>query len=211
MKSKYVFLVMVAVTVLLVAGTGAAVYFANTLLQKQSNKLLTLKLEKASLDQQQADLKKARKDVFTYQPLSQVAKAIVPQDKDQAEGVREIVNLASASGFTLSSITFQPSTLGQKAVAASGSTEGGSTPAPKPSSALTQVTPLKGIPGVYDLGITITQADDHPIAYTKFINFLDKLEKNRRTAQVTGIQLKPSSLDPSQLSFTLTVDEFIKP
>jgi len=78
----------------------------------------------------------------------------VPQDKNQAEAVREIVNLAAANGVTLASITFPTSSLG--------TTVAGPwyycrlTPAPAATTPvasssqnanLTQLTPVKDIPG----------------------------------------------------------------
>lgn len=148
---------------------------------------------------QQVQLTKVKKDIATYSELNTIAKSVVPQDKDQAEAVREIVNLAAQSGIPkLSSIAFPPSTLG-----------GGA--ATKKTGALTQVTPVKGIPGVYDLQITVTQANTDLVPYGNFIAFLSRLEQNRRTAQVSSINVQPDQKSPGKISFTLVIDEFIKP
>lgn len=156
-----------------------------------SSKYQTLTAEEAQLTQDKTDITK-------YSSLNQVAESVVPQDKDQAETVREIVNLASQSGIPqLSSITFPPSALG-----------GGSV---KTKSGLTQVTPVKGIPGVYDLEITISQDNSAEVPYSNFLNFLTKLEQNRRTALVNSVTVEPDQTNPSVVAFTIVLDEYIKP
>ncbi|HVA10747.1 MAG TPA: hypothetical protein VNG32_01095, partial [Candidatus Dormibacteraeota bacterium] len=147
---------------------------------------------------QKTQLAENKKDIATYADLNTIAKSVVPQDKDQAEAVREIVSLASQSGIPqLSSIFFPPSTLGGTSVKIGGG--------------LTQVTAVKGIAGVYDLQITITQTDSDAVPYGSFIAFLSKLEQNRRTAQVSSINVQPNQTNPSLVAFTLVIDEFIKP
>jgi hypothetical protein len=127
--------------------------------------------------------------------------------------------MATIADIKLTGINFPASTLGGPAGgAATGLTQGTATVTPAtptaPSAAtqaLSQLTPVKGINGVYRLPITIELDSSTPVPYTKFITFLKELELNRRTAQVTGIVLQPSPLDRNMVSFTLTVDEFIKP
>ena len=76
---------------------------------------------------------------------------------------------------------------------------------------ITQLTPVKGVAGVYSLQITITQAPKEPVSYNNFLTFLSKLEQNRRTAQVSSISVQPDSARPDLVSFTLVIDEYIKP
>ncbi len=210
MSNKYVFFALIAATVLLVAATGGGAYEANQLLTKQSAKLVALKLQEKDVGAQKTSLTRAQADITKYSSLENIAKAIVPQDKDQAEAVREIVNIADSSSISLSSITFSASTLGQTR-AVPGVNGAAPTVVPQASSALTQVTPVVGIPGVYDLQINIQQSTDAPVSYNNFIDFLTKLEANRRTAQVSTINLTPDTKNPGQLTFTLTLDEYIKP
>jgi len=109
------------------------------------------------------------------------------------------VNIAAASGIpALTSISFPASTLG---ITTSGS--------PKPN--LTQLTPVTGTSGVYNLEITVTQGNTNSVPYTDFLNFLSGLEQNRRTAEVTSISIEPDATNPSNVSFTLIINEFIKP
>jgi hypothetical protein len=98
----------------------------------------------------------------------------------------------------LSSITFPTSTLGSISAGAS-----------NPN--LTQLLPVAGISGVYELQITITQDSSSRIPYSQFITFLSKLEQNRRTAQVSSITVQPDAQHPNNVAFTLIINEFIKP
>ncbi len=198
--SRRVHYFLIGCLVALGLATFGGTYFASTLLATQSKRLTALKLESAVLDRQQTDLNKAKKEIEKYEPLQKIAQAIVPQDKDQAQSVREIVKIAAKNRIQLSDISFPASTLGQSGASRSTS-----------SSQLTQLKPLPGIPGVYNLEITIQQDKNSPVAYSNFISFLTDLENNRRTAQVSSINLEPSPEDSAKLTFTLVVQEYIKP
>jgi hypothetical protein len=198
MNSKKLFFGLVTLLVLLGMGIFVSAHEADALLGKQSKKLAGFRATDQAVALQKVQLAKNKKDVAAYAELNTIAKSIVPQDKDQAAAVREIVNLASQSGIPkLSSIAFPPSTLGGAPV--------------KSANGLTQVTPVKGVAGVYDLQITVEQAATDPVPYTSFVTFLSKLEQNRRTAQVSSINVQPDSKNPALVAFTLVVDGFIKP
>ena len=212
MNSKRVFFVMIGVLVVLAAAIGGGAYAGSQMLEAKAKVLSGKKLQSKVLAQEQVSLAKAKKDVAKYQSLETIAKTIVPQDKDQAEAVREITNLAAQSGITLSSITLPASTLGTSApTSPSSSSSSSSVSATSPKTDLTQLIPVKGIPGVYSLQITVATNSDSPVPYSSFIEFLGRLEQNRRTSQVSTISLQPDSKNPSQVSFTLTIDEYIKP
>lgn len=212
MNSKRVFFVMIGVLVVLAAAIGGGAYAGSQMLEAKAKMLSGKKLQSKVLAQEQVSLAKAKKDVAKYQSLETIAKTIVPQDKDQAEAVREITNLAAQSGITLSSITLPSSTLGTSApTSPSSSSSSSSVSATSSKTDLTQLIPVKGIPGVYSLQITVATNSDSPVSYSSFIEFLGRLEQNRRTSQVSTISLQPNSKNPSQVSFTLTIDEYIKP
>lgn len=198
MNSKKLFYGLVGLLVLLGVGMVFGVNQANSMLTARSKTLVDLKATDKAMDVQQTQLAKNKKDIAKYQDLNVIAKTVVPQDKDQAEAVREIVNLAKQSGINkLSSIAFPASTLGGAKV--------------QTSRGLTQVTPVKGVAGVYNLQITVTQANTDPVPYNSFISFLDRLEQNRRTAQVSGITVQPDAKNPNMVAFTLIINEYIKP
>ena len=199
MKAKQLYYILVASFCLLIIGFGAVGYETNKLLGGQANKLSKLRADADVLQGQQKTLIKNKQDIAKYGELNKIAETVVPQDKDQAEAVREIVNIASQSGISkLTSITFPSSTLG--------SATGG-----KVNPNLTQLTPVKGLPGVSLLEITVTQDASARVPYSQFTTFLSKLEQNRRTAQVSGITIQPDPAHPSQVAFTLVIDEYIKP
>lgn len=196
MKAKQLYFLLVAVLCLLGIGLFGLAYGTNKMLSSQATKLSKLRADSDVLDTLQTTLARNKKDIVKYSDLNKIAETVVPQDKDQAEAVREIVNLAAQSGIRkLSSITFPTSTLG----AASG---------PRTNPNLTQLTPVAGMPGVYLLQITITQDSTNKVPYNDFITFLQKLEQNRRTAQVSTITVTP---DKGQVGFTLVINEYIKP
>ncbi len=195
------------------------VVFGNSILKNSANSLLDLKLKNRLLNEQQAALTKAKRDIEKYQNFEQIAKAVVPQDKDQAKAVREIINIATKNGITVESIGFPSSELG----GSSASTSTNQNPdAPKSKSSsdsqtkkspITQAVPVKGVTGVYSLEMNIVQdtsEDSSSVTYPQLLNFLKSLENNRRTAQVTQLRIDPIAGTP-YLKFSLTINIFVKP
>ncbi|MEK7059784.1 MAG: hypothetical protein AAB971_03440, partial [Patescibacteria group bacterium] len=171
-----------------------------------------LKAKSLASKQQQASLVKAKQEIKTYAGLQKITQAIVPEDKDQAAAVREIVNIAAANGVSLGSISFPSSSLG------STTTGGAIAPASAApaSAAKASVTPsqlvtVKNIPGVYQLVITVQSDAAKPVRFNQLVNFLSALEHNRRTAQVSTVTIEPKSDNRNNLTFTLSLNEYIKP
>lgn len=199
MNSKKLYFALIGVLVLLGIGTLASVSEANSILEGQSKTLVHAKAADAAANMQKVQLATDKKDVLKYTELNQIAQSVVPQDKDQAAAVREIVALANQSGIPrLSSIAFPPSTLGAV------------TKSKTATSQFTQVSPVKGIPGVYDLQITVTQSGQDTVPYGNFVSFLSKLEQNRRTALVSSISVQPDPKSPGVVGFILVIDEYIR-
>ncbi len=202
MNSKQLFYVLLALACLLVLVLFGSGYAANDLLSNKTSQLSKLKAQDQVLGDLQVSLIRNKSDIKRYSELNELAKAIVPQDKDQTQTVREIVKIASESGITrLSSVTFPASSLGAT---------GGSNTALK-TGGITQVTPVKGMSGVYTLPITVANSPTDAVAYDKFISFLAGLEQNRRTAQVTAITITPDPTNTNMVSFSLILNEYIKP
>jgi hypothetical protein len=195
MDTKKLNYLLIAATAMLAIALFGSGMIANRILTNKSVQLSKLKAESQVTSDLQDVIKKDKADIAKYSDLNTIAQSVVPQDKDQAQTVSEIVKIANESKIAkLSSITFPASTLGSPG-----------------SSSITQVTAVTGIPGVYLLPITITQDTSSAIPYSQFITFLQKLENNRRTSQVTAINIQPDSKTPQNISFTLTVNEYIKP
>ena len=198
MKAKQLYYLLVVTCCVVIGSLFAVAYGANRLLGQQAQKLSRLRADSQAAELQQSSLLKDKRDIAKYSELNTIAESVVPQDKDQAAAVRQIVNIAAASGISnLSSITFPASTLG---VTTSG--------AAKPN--LTQLIPVPGISGVDNLQITITQSVSDSVSYSDFLAFLTGLEQNRRTAEVTSITVEPDAKQPNNVSFTLIVNEFHK-
>ena len=216
MSSKRMFYVLCICTALLtILGISSAV-LGNSWLQKSSNQLTELKLETSVIDEQQNSLVQANRDIEKYADLEKIAKTVVPQDKDQARTVREIVKFANETGVPIKSISFPASDLGAVAAAPKATTSTDSTdtttadkkPAAPPVS---QVTAVDGIKGLYQMEISIQNDKDSQVRYQSLINFLKKLEQNRRTSQVTNVNISPDPKNRSLLTYTMTISVYIKP
>lgn len=207
MNSKKAFYLMVGAVMLTGISIVLAVVLGTKMLEKQSDKLVELKVENQVLESQQTGLVKAKNDIAKYSNLEEITQSIVPQDKDQAQAVLEVVTLARQSGISIKSVTFPNSTLGTRQQPQA-QQEGA--PA-QPVAPITQAKPVEGIPGVYALEMNIVP--EGRVSYYQFIDFLSKLEKNRRTSQVTAIKIDPlsSERDNPQISFSLTFNIFLKP
>lgn len=217
MNSRRLFFVLCIVLVLLISGAIAGTFFGNSMLKKKSENIVKLKMESTALDEQQRSLIQAKKDIKNYQELEQIAKAIVPQEKDQARTVREIIQIAEENNVPISSITFPASTLGQAQprTAAPPAAEGnGGTAASQPQAAATQATqvvPVEGIPGVYQLAISVQSVNTSPVRYQDMLNFLTDLQKNRRTSHVTNLSVAPTTNNRNLVTFSLVINAYIKP
>lgn len=206
MTSKRSFFVMLGCIALLVALFGGGVYLSNVLLKSESDKLVKVKLQDEVLEKRQEDLNKAKSDIEKYSELEDISKFIVPEDKDQAETIVEITNLAKQSDIELGSINFPKSELGQAAKKGAK----GKTAQPTDNSK-TQLTELPDIKGVYVMTITISNKENYPVSYRQIINFLSLLENNRRTAQVTSIGITPDSDNRNFNDFVISLDTYVRP
>jgi hypothetical protein len=187
-----------------VLAVGGTLYGTKTL-KKTGDELLDLKLQHAVLDKEEASLAQAKKDVQQYSQLEKIARSIVPQEKDQARTVREIVSLANQSAVSLNAISFPESTLGRApASAKKGSNQ------PVAPAGTTQLTPVKGLSGVYAMPIAVESNKDRPVSYAQLLGFLRRLEQNRRTSHVTDISISPTEDDRTLVTFTLKVNVYIK-
>lgn len=195
MSPKRMYLAMLVATALLGAGVLCSVALSTNTLKHQATGLLEAKLQNRVLDEQQTSLVTAKKAIQTYTDLNIIARSVVPQDKDQAKTVRNLSDIAKDLGIRLSAISFPPSSLGQSS---------------KTAKKETQVTPVSGLKGAFEMQITVQSDSNTPITYDKFLSFLERLENNRRTAQVSNITILPST-DGSRLTFNLVLSTYIKP
>jgi hypothetical protein len=219
MSPRRLYFGLIGLLCLLFIGLLISVSGINSMFSSRATTLTSLKAKNAALNQEQAGLAVAKEQIKKYAGVQQIAQAVVPEDKDQAEAIREIVNIAAANHVQLSTINFPASSLGSTAGDSTSSSSGSST-APvtigkvkiNPQTGnLSQLQPVKNIPGVYVLQLTVQSDANNPVSYNSFINFLTALEYNRRTAQITSITLEPNQDNPNLLSFSLIINEYIKP
>jgi hypothetical protein len=210
-KAKQLYFVLLAGCVIALASISGVFYLGNTLLTTQSKKLLDKKIELAAQEEEEKNISQAKKDIEKYKDINEIAKSIVPQDKDQAKTVREITNLAAKSGTPVQNISFASSSLGQKATPAPATTgsDGQAKAAQQPP--VTQVKAVDGINGVYAMQIDIANNSQNPTSYQSVIKFLQNLENNRRTAHITNITITPDSKNTSSITYTISMQVYIKP
>jgi hypothetical protein len=196
-STKRINYIMLGVNALLVVLIISVVFLGDKALQKHSDELINNKLEVALLQSQQEELVQARGDIDNYSELSEIVNQVVPQDKDPAVTTREIIQLAKKAGVSIGSISFPSSNLGSTVK--------------KSAEAITQAEPVKGTTGLYTLAVTVVSDNAKPSSYAQLIDFLENLENNRRTAQVSQINIQPDQTNSSELTFTLTLTVYLKP
>lgn len=207
---------MLAVVSLLTVAIFGGAYEAKGVLAKKSSQLVGLKANLQGYQLQETGLTQAKKQIVTYTNLYHIAKAVVPENKNQAETVRQIVKLAADNSIILGSISFPNSTLGTGPSGATATPNKPTLGAPTKSVTignpdLSQLTPITGSPGVYVLQITVASDATQPASYSQLISFLSALEHNRLTAEVTSVNIVPDTTLPNRFSFTLSLNSYIKP
>lgn len=210
MTAKRVNIILMAVLAISLVGLAAGTYGISGLITNKSQELARSKGRLDKLNAQQTGLVTSKRDIARYADLEKITKTIVPQDKDQAQAVREITRIASSNKIALTTITFPSSTLGTAPVAAAGSAPvaaAATTAVPN----LSQLTRVANIPGVYNLQITVGNNANNTVSFNQLDAFLRALETNRRTAAVSSISIQPQPENPSRFVFTLVINTYIKP
>jgi hypothetical protein len=210
MSSKKVYFLMMGVLVLISIGGVASIFMGTSLLKDKAAELTAMKLESQVLEEQQRSLTQAKRDIEQYAEIENIAKAVVPQDKDQARTVREMVKIAGDSGISISAISFPSSNLGTEQKTNTRNAEGETTAEPE-APLQSQVDPVKGISGLYQMEVTLQTDTNRSVTYNSLIGFLQRLEQNRRTAQVSQLNITPDTDNIDRLNFTVGINVFIKP
>jgi len=196
-------------SIILTINIGSVFDKKSIVLSQSQNQITILKQKQLSLAAAKAELKR-------YQSLYSIAQTVVPQYKDQTQTIRQIIQIANQNNVSISSITFPASSLG---VVDGGSAVAGEV-VPKNINQnllnnpnLSQLTPVGKIPGLYTLPITITSSSQTSqlATFSQFINFLQGLEDNRQTAQITSLIITPSSQNSNLVSFNISLNIYINP
>lgn len=182
---------------LLVAAAFGLTYGANKLFARQGQTLEDAKINYEVAQNREDALQRAEANIAKYEQLNIIAQGVLPQEKDQALTVREIVAIARQHGVSLGSVTFPDSKLG--------------VPTKSKANAATQsqLTPVKGISGLYVMEIKV--ASSGVTRYDNFLRFINALQSNRRTANITSISATPSEVNRNLVSFNLSINAYIRP
>ena len=213
MNSKKFRLILIGVFCLCIIAFMATCYMGLSLLNKKSAEMVSLKLKNKTAEAQLSNLESSKADIAKYAYFKSVASSVIPNDKDQVQAVIEIQQIAQAAGIGIQSITFPSSNLGAGSAAGASAT---TTPATTSTGAISQAVPVSGIPGLYSLQLTINPSNgpDVPpaqqVTYAKMLDFLNRIENNRRTAQISQVNIQPGTGN-LPLNFNLVLNIFIKP
>jgi len=207
MNSRRAYQIMLVSSALLAILLVVSVWLGTSILRSSADKLQEAKVNSDVVSLQENSLAQANNDIEKYSELAELSNRIIPQEKDQARTVREIINIANQSDISITSITFPASNLGAAQPAPQAGSDG---VAVQQAPSITQAKPVAGIPGLLELAITV-QVTDNPVTYNQLISFLDNLEQNRRTSQVQGVNITPDANDRSKITFNISLAVFIKP
>jgi hypothetical protein len=203
------------------------VRYASSQLTSTSSELTGLRSDISGLELKREGLEKAKvvmaDNAYTIERLAKV----VPADKDQARVVGEIYSIADKAGVNIDSVGFPASTLGSQAVrvaspadttttnaTASSSTSSSATatpPAPAPQKIISQATPLKDIPGVQSIELSLGAINSKSlppasgVRYSEMLSFIRQLERNERATQITAIGIGQDKVVNGEPTFSLTV------
>lgn len=212
--SKTLRLVLLGGLVGMVVAFFVVLFLGLSFLSSQSRKMVGLKVQSQTDETLLSNLEETKKQVEKYDYFKTAAQDVIPNDKDQAAAVLEINQLAANAGIAIQSITFPASNLGLSVSALGTSSPAASAGASAP--AISQAVPVAGIPGLYSLQLTITPQTGSglppnlQITYPKMLSFIEGIENNRRTAQITAVSVQPDSQSQG-FNFSLTINIFIKP
>lgn len=190
--SKKMYYILIGLCVVLFLGLAGSVYVGLGVLQNSSQELKQAKLEREAVSDQELALLQAINEIEEFSELEQVARSVIPQEKDQARTVREIISIANRSGININSIDFPTSDLGSD-----------------DDNVISQARPVPGLPGLFELDLSVQITED--AGFDQFISFLEGLEQNRRTSQVKSVAITPDQNERGQVSFSINLAVFIRP
>lgn len=208
MNPKKLYYVLLICFTLGIIGIFATVFLANGYLQKSSNKLVAAKVEAKTLEEQERIYTQAKKDIAKYDELGKSVAKVLPKDKDQARAVLELYKIGDEVGIAITGITFPTSTLGSKAKATTPATPG----AAATTATTSQAVPVAGITGVEAINVDLefSPKNGSVITYSQMLNFLDKIQKNRRYVQITKVSATPTG-QSGGIKLNLSLRIFVKP
>lgn len=181
---KKFFYVLLGVNLLLIGGLGITFYFADSIATKRSAEIAVAKADIESNELAIKSFQSLEKAIQQNQEIETIASRVLPQDTEQTKALAELDKFSKEAGVPIRQISFTPG-------------KGGSLVSPT------------NIKGVSVLQVSL-QCD--PAQYEDLLDFLKKIEDNRRRMQVTSVAITPSDTAPGLLDRTnLSIDIYLRP
>jgi hypothetical protein len=201
-------------------------------LTQSSSELNSIRGELSDLSTKLENIDRQKKVLATQASSVSTLSFVLPKEKDQARALKEIEAIANQANVTIESVGFPSSTLGSAQTVApkttadttapsttSGTSTGATaTPTPsKPTKVVSQATPLKDIPGVQSIELSIGAINSKDtsikgVRYDEMLSLLKLIERNRRTMQIRSIGIGQTETAAGKTySLTLSIVIFIQP
>lgn len=193
MTPKRMFFVILIVLILGVAGSGLVYIKAENTLEEKAIEISKLN---ANVDVEQTRIDRAVAATSRLEELAfiqEIADEILPPTKVQSDIVGEIDAIGRINGISITGINFTAT----------------GTNIANPD--LTQTRPIKEIPGINALPVTITIQD---ATYEQLLAFLTSIEQNQRKMQADNIAITPKLNDAGsptgRFGIVLVINVFVR-
>lgn len=193
MKNKRITILLSLILVISIAGSVGVLYVMHKYITKIDKSISELKSQDEAGAKQLADLNIAELQVKKYQDFSSIASQVLPKVYNQSE-INMIVNLAKQSGIGLTSIGVS------NGLASS-----------LPGSCRSPLLAYNEVKGVCTVTFHIQPSES--ISFDQFMNFMNRIEQNRRKILVTNLSLSPTNDKdkPNQLTVSADLNLFTRP
>jgi len=179
-KSQRAFFAMIALLILSAGSAVGVFYMMRSQLEDKSQEVHDLKVEKEVISEQIKIFEDAKAKVEELSYVEDIAEAVLPSTKDQAEGVAELRKFADTAGMTIQSISF-----------------GGGVSEDASDLEISQTIAVSGLAGVRLLPTTVAFAPGS--SYNDILEFLEQIESNRRKMQIANVTISPNDANPTEI------------
>lgn len=190
-RAKRAFYLLLALNIALIGGIAGTFLLANKIAGQKSMEISLLKADIETNDTTLTNYKQLEQTLKKNKEVEEIAQQVLPQDKNQSAALTQLDEFSAQTGVKIKQVTFNPGTTDTKK--ATGPT-------------LTTPSSLKGV-SILNVSVRCDKTQ-----YENLLNFLKKIENNRRRMQVKSVSLSPSTQVLGQLDqVNLTIDIYLKP
>ena len=183
-NARRIFYLLIAINIILVGAIAATFILANNIAGSKSKSIAYTKADIESNEQAISNLQTLERTVSQNKEIEEIAKKVLPQDKEQSAALAELDKFSKTSGVGIKQISFTPG-------------KGGGLVAP---------TSLKGV-SVISVNVHCDAA-----RYDQLLSLLKLIENNQRRMQVTSVALTPSEITQGKLDkIDLALEIYLKP